>query len=310
VDHAVEILKDVTEHEHLRAAINQAETFKEADRLKAELLGTVSHELRSPLAVIKGYAATLLRHERRLPRQERHEFLLAIEEASDRLAVIIDRLLEMAQLGTGATTVHRAPVDITRVVREALTALEGALRNRSTHEYQLSMSTTNLAGEPALSVPLVPADPRLLRDVLDNLLENAVKYTPDGGDIAVTVRERAADPVVPPEQSQHAAVRAETPPDAPPHIVAGPALEISVRDTGVGIPTEHLGRVFDRFHRVDSRLTRDVDGLGLGLAICKRIVELHEGIIWAESQPGQGSTFHVVLPLTTNSAPRAQTEDA
>jgi signal transduction histidine kinase len=145
---------------------------------------------------------------------------------------------------------------------------------------------------------------------LDNLLENAVKYTPDGGDIAVTVRERAADPVVPPEQSQHAAVRAETPPDAPPHIVAGPALEISVRDTGVGIPTEHLGRVFDRFHRVDSRLTRDVDGLGLGLAICKRIVELHEGIIWAESQPGQGSTFHVVLPLTTNSAPRAQTEDA
>ncbi len=83
--------------------------------------------------------------------------------------------------------------------------------------------------------------------------------------------------------------------------LATPALEIAVHDTGVGIPAEHLGRIFDQFHRVDTRLTREVDGLGLGLAICKRIVELHGGAIWAESEPGAGSTFHVLLPFEDRS---------
>jgi signal transduction histidine kinase len=74
-------------------------------------------------------------------------------------------------------------------------------------------------------------------------------------------------------------------------------LEICVRDSGIGIPQEHIGRIFDHFHRVDTRLTREVNGLGLGLAICKRIVELHDGVIWAESEVSKGSTFHVWLPL-------------
>jgi signal transduction histidine kinase len=86
-------------------------------------------------------------------------------------------------------------------------------------------------------------------------------------------------------------------------------LGICVQDQGVGIPAEHLGRIFDRFHRVDMRLTREVDGLGLGLAICQRIVELHGGAIWAESAPGAGSTVHVLLPLEAAEATETRASD-
>src|SRR5437762_7731742 len=99
-------------------------SLQEMELLKAELLATVSHELRSPLASIKGYAATLLRHERRISREERHQFLLAINEASDRLEVIIQRLLEVSQLETGEVTLNRSPVDMVYLAKEAITAIE------------------------------------------------------------------------------------------------------------------------------------------------------------------------------------------
>jgi signal transduction histidine kinase len=138
------------------------------------------------------------------------------------------------------------------------------------------------------SEPLVWADARRVRDVLDHLIENAIKYSPDGGEIELSLRR------APPSALRLAAAtgmlhhEATTPPDM---------LELVVSDRGVGIPPEHLGRIFERFHRVDTRLTRVADGLGLGLAICKRIIELHGGAIWAESTLGVGSSFHVVLPI-------------
>nr|MBF6590690.1 PAS domain-containing protein [Ktedonobacterales bacterium] len=132
VDRVVEILKDVTDQEHLREAQTQAEALREADRLKAELLGTVSHELRTPLAAIKGYAATLLRHEQRLPRAERREFLAAIDEASNRLDTIIENLLEMSQLNTGALKLEPVLVDVAHIAREALAARQ----QRSQEAYQ------------------------------------------------------------------------------------------------------------------------------------------------------------------------------
>ncbi|TMC89182.1 MAG: PAS domain-containing sensor histidine kinase, partial [Chloroflexi bacterium] len=104
--------------------MTDSRSLRGMDLLKAELLATVSHELRSPLASVKGYAATLLRHERRISREERHEFLLAITEASDRLAVVIDRLLEISQLDTDAITMKPSTVDLVYLVREALTASE------------------------------------------------------------------------------------------------------------------------------------------------------------------------------------------
>ena len=174
---------------------------------------TVSHELRSPLASIKGYAAALLRHERRPARTERHQFLLAMTEASDRLDRSIERLLEMAQLETGALLIERSPVNVALLAQEAITAAE------------------------------------------QGLAEQAAGHS-------------------------H------------PHM-----LELCVSDTGMGIPAGHLERIFEQFYRVDLRLTREVNGLGLGLAICKRIIELHEGTIWAESALQHGSTLHVLLPI-------------
>jgi len=246
---------------------------EEIELLNAELLGTVSHELRGPLASIKGYAATLLRHERRLAREERHQFLLAINEASDRLEIIIERLLEISQLETDQLVIERSAVDATHLVGEAIAAAESKIALSMTDRFTFQLHLQHADGSPSHTVPLILADQRRLREVLDNLLENAVKYSPEGGIVKVTVR-----PVILAQQPK--------------------MLEICVCDSGKGIPSDHLERIFDRFHRVDTSLTREVNGLGLGLTICKRIVELHGGVIWAENRPlGEGSAFYMRLPM-------------
>ena len=146
--------------------------------------------------------------------------------------------------------------------------------------------------------PITQDDRNRLREVFDNLLENAIKYSPEGGTIEVVVRplvasSQAGRSRMAPGKSDHdkkMGIHSSVPRTR--HMV-----EICVRDNGIGIPAAHLERIFDRFHRVDTRLTREVNGIGLGLAICKRIVELHEGMIWAESEIGTGSTFHLWLPV-------------
>jgi signal transduction histidine kinase len=135
-------------------------------------------------------------------------------------------------------------------------------------------------------LPLVQADPRLLRDALDNLLENALQYSPSGGTIHIALQEvdlpqtaagGGADPVAEGTTLARAVV-------------------ISVQDAGMGLPAEHLPRVLERLHRVETGLTRDGTGLGLGLAIVARIVGLHGGVVWGESTLGEGSTFYLALP--------------
>ena len=163
-------------------------SLQEMELLKAELLATVSHELRSPLASIKGYAATLLRHERRISREERHEFLVAIAAASDRLERIIDRLLEMSQLDTGTLSVERSPVDVVRLAHEAITAAEQQTSTQLRGHFTFHLRLKDAAGVPTEEEPLIMADPRRLREVLDNLLENAINYSPEGGVIDVVVR--------------------------------------------------------------------------------------------------------------------------
>ena len=274
---------------HELEAARIRDSLREMELLKAELLGTVSHELRSPLASIKGYAATLLRHERRISREERHQFLLAITEASDRLEVIIQRLLEVSQLETNEVTVDRSPVDMKYLVKESIAALEESLSEKYPGRFIFKLSVEHADGTPASSVPLILADQRLMREVIDDLLENAVKFSPGGGVIKVILC-----PV-----TQVQTTLAESGGDnQQPVQISRQMLEVRVCDNGMGIPVDHLERIFDRFHRVDTRLTREVGGLGLGLTICKRIVEIHDGIIWAENrQNGMGSVFHVRLPI-------------
>jgi signal transduction histidine kinase len=272
------------------------QAYREMELFKTEVLATMSHELRSPLAAIKGYAATLLRHERRISRAERHEFLLAINEASDRLEVIINRLLEVAQLETGAIEIERVPLNLAFLVREAIFAAEERLVEHQhkqdlpsdkTRHFMFTVRIEDEQGQQTAEEPVILADRMRLREVLDNLLENAINYSPAGGIIEVVMR-----PLMPRLQRE----------DGYPQASMQFALqrrmqEITVRDRGIGIPAEQLRTIFARFHRVDTRLTRETNGPGLGLAICKHIVELHNGSIWAESEPGLGSTFHIWLPV-------------
>jgi signal transduction histidine kinase len=297
VTYVVELVKDVTEQERLAELASRAEALREADRLKAELLGSVSHELRSPLTMIKGYAATLLRHERRLPREERHEYLSAINDACDRLSQIIGRLLEMSQLEIGSVQLDRRRVDVMSLVAGAVDSAQAAA-DKEGQPVNIAWRVTGEDGGTApADLPAVLGDPRRLRDVLDNLLENARKYSPSGGSIEVAVRpvSRATMSVAASGQVEAGAGGKLAP-------ASGEYVEICVRDSGLGIPQEQLDLIFDRFHRVDTRLTREVAGMGLGLALCRRIIELHHGTIWAESEPGAGSAFFVLLPAVGEDA--------
>ncbi len=281
------------EQEATRAALDGVE-------MKADLLGTVSHELRSPLASIKGYAATLLRHEHRLGREERHRFLQAIDEASSRLEVIVEHLLEVSQFETDQVALARSPVDLARLAAEAIAVVAERVAASQPGRFAFSLRLEHTDGTRAQSVPLILGDPRRLREVLDNLLENACKYSPEGGPVLVTIR-----PVVqvsPPAEVGNASQAGE---EKAPSGAQGrrPMLELCVADYGQGIPPEHLERIFERFHRVDSSLVRETGGLGLGLTICKYIVDLHGGAIWAENRAaGKGSAFYVRLPLEASDA--------
>lgn len=228
---------------------------KELEQLKSQLLATVSHELRTPLASIKGFASTLLREDVRWDQATQQEFLRIIEDESNRLEELIDNLLDMSQVEAGGLRIAREPVQLRRPVREAV---EQAQRRTEAHWFVVDM--------PA-ELPRVWADPRRIRQVLNNLLENAVKYSPQGGQIMVACEVR------------------------------GDVVMVSVADQGQGIPPEDMERVFDRFFQVDGASTRKTGGSGLGLAIAKAIVEAHHGTIWAEAAPGQGSVFRFTLPI-------------
>lgn len=232
---------------------------KEVDQMKNQLLSTVSHELRTPLASIKGFATTLLRSDVRWDEATQREFLRIIEEESNRLEELIDNLLDMSQVEAGALRIHREPVQLRRLVREAV---ENAQRRADSHWFVMDL--------PA-ELPRVWADPRRIGQVLNNILENALKYSPNGGQITVTCE------------------------------IEGETVLTSIADQGEGIPRELLERIFDRFFQVDAASTRKTGGSGLGLAIAKGIVEAHGGVIWAESEAGQGSVFRFSLPIVNES---------
>jgi signal transduction histidine kinase len=277
-------------------------TMSETDLLSPDLLAVLSHELRSPLTAIKGYASTPLRHASRLSHEERSQFLLAISEASDRLDQVVGRLLELAEFENGSITFTPVPVDPARLAQEArLFAQQRAARHLPDRfTFQVHLETAE--GEEAESVPLIQADPRLLHEALDTLLDNAVKYSPEGGVITLLLRpttDAQLASVLPTSADEPGASGARRGglPASPGRHPPEKLLDLCVSDQGIGIPAEQVERIFARFYQVDRRLTRETSGAGLGLALCKSIVELHHGRIWVESRPGEGSTFHLVVPI-------------
>lgn len=277
----------------------KSNTTKPAAVLSAEMLATMSHELRSPLTSIKGYAATLLLQEPHISAEEKREFLQAVKDASERLETIIDQLLEIGELETGAVTLEQVPVNVAYLVREAIAIQEFHLlecqkkqpRGKPHKEFVFRLRCEDNNGRPTPEEPVFQTDRRRLREVLDQLLENAVLNSPEGGVIQVTIRTF--------EQSQISDYNASIGRDmSAPHLSMEkrPALEIRVSDQGTGIPPAQLEQIFEHFHRVDTRLIREAGGLGLGLTICKKLVELQHGRIWVESEVGKGSTFYIWLP--------------
>ncbi len=249
---------DITELKQLEEEMIK---YEELNKLKNNLLSTVSHELRTPLATIKGYSTMLLDYNRRLKKDEKRQYLQSVDSATDRLTELIDHLLDMSRLDAGLLKLEKAPAKIASLLEK--TVAEGQLRHPR-HTIVL---------DARRKIPLVNIDVRRIRQVLDNLIDNACKYSEEETEVVVSAQ------------------------------MTNRELIISVADQGMGIAAEELERVFDHMYRVEQRLTTRAGGMGLGLGICKGLVEAHGGRIWVESEEGKGSIFFFTIPVKTPREP-------
>ena len=251
---AIENAKLYTEQVEARRKV------EDLSRLKDEFLSIASHELRTPVTSIKGYTqlAKMLIKEGDLTTSE--EYLDIALDQIDRMSRLILELLDVSRIETGRLEIRREPIAWSHFVRDVVHRHHTAVSDRRFH----------------VSVPddakIVTGDRDRLEQVLGNLLENAVKYSPDGSDVTVTVDDR------------------------------GDSFVTAVCDRGIGIPADELGQVFERFHRGRQVSSTNYGGLGLGLYITKQIVERHGGTIWVESREGQGTTFFFSLPVSDQAA--------
>jgi PAS domain S-box-containing protein len=235
--------------------------FRESDALKDTFISVVSHELKTPVAIIRGYAETLQNPRARTNPALVEEMLSDIIQESNRLARLVDDLLDASRLQAGGLPFRDVEdVDLRMIAQRVV---ERYAPHTDKHDLVLSFSG---------SFPTIQGDAQRLEQVLDNLVSNAIKYSPRGGSVRITGRYDPAEVVV------------------------------SVSDEGVGVPLDEQERIFDRFYRVEGPETRAVSGTGLGLYITRAIVEAHGGRCWVSSVPGQGATFSVALPRETGLA--------
>ena len=231
------------------------------EELKATFIATASHELRTPLAAVYGAAQTLLRHDFALDEGGRDRFVSLIADESERLGRIVNEILLASQLDAGRLDLEAEPFDAAELVDRVVEA---------TRAY--APPGVHVEGRVPDDLPLVEADRDKVRQVLVNLVENAMKYSPDGGRVELGVE--------PQEEN----------------------VLFHVRDEGLGIPSDEQSRVFEKFYRVDPHMTRGVGGTGLGLYICNELVGRMGGHIWLESKAGEGSTFLFELPAAPSIA--------
>ncbi len=241
---------------HLSSELQDTKALKEANRLKEELISTLAHEMRTPLTSIKGYATALLMDDVSFSPDTQREFLQIIDEECDVLQDLIHDLLESSIIDAGLLMLDPQPILLPRLARDIIDELANHTRR---HQFVVDFEE---------GFPIVDADPQRIAQVLRNLIDNAIKYSPNGGLIVVRGVAQAHQVVV------------------------------SVADQGVGIAPEHLNRLFEKYFRIESGLVRHVVGSGLGLPIAHTIVESHNGRIWAESRLDEGTTFSFALPLT------------
>lgn len=242
---AVALFHDITE-------------LKRVDQMRSDFVANVSHELRTPLSILRGYIETLL-DAPETPPAETRRIVGVMERHSQRLEAIVNDLLTLAQLESRAAALQLLPVDLSDLLGNVA------------RDWEKKFADKRLRVDVDLAPGLaeIAADEARLQEVLYNLLDNAVKYTPEGG-----------------------AIRLRVAPEAPNEVA------ISISDTGIGIPKQDLPRIFERFYRADKARSRQLGGTGLGLSIVKHIAQLHGGRVDAESEPGKGTTIRVILPVS------------
>ena len=232
----------------------------EVDKLKSEFVSTVSHELRTPMTSIKGYADLMLMGAAGTMTEPQIRYLQVIKNNADRLHMLVNDLLDISRIETGKTGLDLRPLDIPQIIDQVV---EGHLDGRIQHESRELQVSTQFAP----SLPLVNADHARITQILTNLLDNALNYTPDGGQIMVNAK------------ATHSYVY------------------ITVKDSGIGIAKENQGKIFDRFFRAEDSDVQRVPGTGLGLAIVRSLIEMHGGRLKVESSLGKGSSFTFNLPV-------------
>ena len=241
--------------------------LRRLEKIRKDFVANVSHELRTPLTSIKGYVEALLDGAKDDPVAST-KFLDIILKQSDRLNLIIEDLLELSKIESGGISFKEEPIELKSLVERVLSVVK-PIADKNRHH----LTTAIDSGLPAVS-----GDEGRLVQVLTNLLDNAIKYTPEGG--TITIGATLAPPLGKTESLAN-------------------AIDISVADTGIGIPEQDRPRVFERFYRVDKARSRELGGTGLGLAIVKHIVEGHGGQVWVEANHPRGSRFVVRLLINT-----------
>ncbi len=237
--------------------IHDLTSERKLERVRRDFVANASHELRTPLSMIKGYIETLVDGHTTMALEDRDKFLRTIQRHSERLKSIIDDLLVLSRLESATPGLKFAPVTLAPFFRRLA---DDFLRRENTAEHRITVDAPDELGS-------LSADEEKLTQVFDNLIENALKYTPRGSHIALGARLTGENEV-----------------------------ECFVRDNGPGIPAADLAHVFERFYRVEKGRSRETGGTGLGLSIVKHIVQLHSGRVCAESHEGQGLTILLRLP--------------
>ena len=242
-------------------AVRDVTEERALETLRSDFVATASHELRTPMTSISGAARTLLRHGEQLPPKRHNDFLEMIVEESDRLARIVDQILVASRIEAGKVDVTFERCDATGIARSVVESV----RHRAPAEIELHLDAPDSLE--------VDCDPDRLRQVLGNILDNAIKYSPDGGEVRVELRGE------------------------------DDTVRFVVQDEGMGFEPSAAEAIFERFHRLDPHQTRGIGGTGLGLYIARELVRRMGGRIWAESERGRGAAFSFELPRVREHAP-------
>jgi two-component system phosphate regulon sensor histidine kinase PhoR len=237
------------------AVFHDISDHKRLEKIRRDFVANVSHELRTPVTIIKGYAETLLSGDLTEDPERAARFIEIIYSHSERLAHLIGDLLTLSEIESGDLGMERHPLALDGIVRRVVALLESKAQQK---RIAVTCSVPD-------QFPQVLGDRGRLEQVVVNLLDNAIKYTPEGGTVGVSVTDEAE------------------------------MVRVSVTDSGIGIPEKDLPRIFERFYRVDAARSRDQGGTGLGLSIVKHIVQIHGGSVSVSSTHGTGSTFSFTL---------------